>query len=558
MLTEAANKAAAAAAAMNLLTLTVATLGAACLFIILSMTNGKIPPSKPALPPGPPGLPWIGNLLSIAPKHSWLQFHDWAKEYGPIFRLNIAGRENFIVSSEKVANDLLRDRGNIYSSREQLPAGAVLLSDNLRPLFWPYGEDTRQGRKLMHQLCQPSVAVKYQPTQILESTRMLEDLILSPTEYERWFMRYSAGLIFRIGFGRILEEKDPLLDRIFHVVHTVERVASPGAYMVDTFPWMIYLPDWMAPFKRELKALHAEELDVMRTLLQDTREGIACGDAPECWEKMYLDNQDQYKLTEDQGAYIVGTLFEAGAGTTAAAMMSFMLAMIQHPEELKKLQAEIEFVVGASRLPTFEDLPQLPRLRAVVKEVLRWRPVTAGGIPHMSTKDDTYVLDDGTTYFIPAGTNIHPNQWAIHRDEALYPDPDSFRPERWIEPEWPTYREPLETFPNIQHFSSFGFGRRICPGMHIAERSLYLLTARVAWACDWTKARLANGEPMAYPEYDYVEGFNVQPRHFPFELNVRDDKRWAIVKDARAEAEKNDPLKTCAHSAQQDQGCTQE
>jgi hypothetical protein len=234
-----------------------------------------------------------------------LQFYAWARTYGPIYRLNIAGRENFIVSSEAVANDLCRDRGNNYSSREQLPAAVELLSDNLRPLFWPYGETIRQGRKLMHQVCQPSSAATYEPTQILESTRMLDDLIRQPEKYDKWFMRYSAGLIFRLGFGKVLYEGNPLLNRIFHVVHTVERVASPGAYLVDTFPWMLYLPDCIAPFKRELKGLHAEELDVMRLLMNDTRAAMEKGNAVECWEKMYLDHKEEYKLTEDQAAWQV-------------------------------------------------------------------------------------------------------------------------------------------------------------------------------------------------------------------------------------------------------------
>jgi cytochrome P450 len=238
----------------------------------------------------------------------------------------------------------------------------------------------------------------------------------------------------------------------------------------------------------------------------------------------------------------VGTLFEAGAGTTAAAMMSLMLALLLHPEELKKVQAELEDVVGDLRLPNFSDMPRLPRVRAVVKETLRWRPVTAGGIPHMSTKDDTYTLD-GRTYFIPAGTNLHPNQWAIHRDETLYPDPESFRPERWLEPGWPTFHEPLDTFPNLQHFSSFGFGRRICPGMHIAERSLNLLTARVAWACDWRKKKDETGKEIDVASYDYVDGFNVQPKWFPFDLKVRDKGRMKVVEEAREEAERVDPLK---------------
>ena len=128
--------------------------------------------------------------------------------------------------------------------------------------------------------------------------------------------------------------------------------------------------------------------------------------------------------------------------------------MVHHPEELKKLQVHIDEVIGGSRLPTFNDIPNLPRVRAVVKETLRWRPVTAGGLPHLSEKDDVY-----NGMFIPKGTNIHANQWAIHREEKLYPDADKFNPDRFLDPKYPTYREPLTQYPNVQNFSSFGFGR---------------------------------------------------------------------------------------------------
>ena len=284
----------------------------AILLAVLITTRGsKKVPANTTLPPGPPGYPFLGNLLSIPPIHSWLQFYSWAKTYGPLYRLNIAGRDNFIVSSEKIANDLLRDRGNNYSSREQLPAAVSLLSDNLRPLFWPYGDKVREGRKLMHQLCQPTAAAIYETTQVLESNRLLHDLISKPDSYEDVFMRYSSGLIFRIGFGKVMSKENRMMKRIFGVVHTVERVASPGAYLVDTFPALMYLPDWIAPFKRELKGLHAEELDIMRTLLNDVRDAMEKETAPECWEKMYLDRKHQYRLTEDEGAYVIGTLFRS-------------------------------------------------------------------------------------------------------------------------------------------------------------------------------------------------------------------------------------------------------
>lgn len=92
------------------------------------------PPLKSALL----GFPLIGNLLDIPPFHSWLKFKAWADIYGDIYALNLAGRLHVVISNERIANELLRERGNIYSSREQLPMAAELLSDNLRPLLLPY------------------------------------------------------------------------------------------------------------------------------------------------------------------------------------------------------------------------------------------------------------------------------------------------------------------------------------------------------------------------------------------------------------------------------------
>lgn len=391
----------------------------------------------------------------------------------------------------------------------------------------------------MHQVTNTTVVGNYQPTQILESARMLRDLIRDPANYERWFERYASGIIFRLAFGKTIETgHEQSVRDVFNVVHTVERVASPGSYLVDTFPSLLNLPKAIAPFKRELEWLHQRELTLFRKLLNDVKREMETGTAPQCWERDYLERKDEFpSLTEDEAAYVVGTLFEAGAGTTAAAMMSFMLAMVLHPTWYTKLQQEVDFVYGNDRLPTLDDTPQLPTVRAVVKEVLRWRPVTAGGVPHCSIKDDVY-----NNLFIPAGTNIHANQWAIHRDPDLYPDPETFNPDRWLSPSYPTYREPLTTYPNLHNYSAFGFGRRICPGQNIAERSLYLLAARIAWACDVTKAR-KDGKLVEPPLYDYTSGFNVQPKWFAFELAARGMGRVGVLEREIAGNERGDGLK---------------
>jgi hypothetical protein len=84
----------------------------------------------------------IENLLDIPPYHSWLKFKEWGDVYGPIYKLKIANRTHVVLSSEKIANDLLRERCSLYSSREHLPFASNLLSNNLRPLFLPYNSIT--------------------------------------------------------------------------------------------------------------------------------------------------------------------------------------------------------------------------------------------------------------------------------------------------------------------------------------------------------------------------------------------------------------------------------
>lgn len=259
----------------------------------------------------------------------------------------------------------------------------------------------------MHVMTMQAAATSYQPVQVYESERLLYDMIKTPEKYEHLLERYAGAVIMRLGYGKTVETGDePYVRDVLKVVHTVERVASPGAYLVDTFPILMYLPTWLAPFKREAARLHDFEIKLFRRLLFEVRDKMKAEKSPRCFARTFLERQSEFGLSDDEGAYVIGTLFEAGAGTTAAAMMSFILSMCHHPEWQKKMQQEVDQVVGDGRIPDFNDIPSLPMVRAVAKEVLRWRPVTAGGIPHQLIKDDVY-----NGFSLPAGTNVHPNQW---------------------------------------------------------------------------------------------------------------------------------------------------
>lgn len=363
------------------------------------------------------GLPLIGNLREIPKGFLWYRYTEWCKKYGPLVRFNIAGRDHVIVNTEKIANDLMRERGSIYSSRPQIPMAAQLLSQNLRPVLLPYGDTWRNGRKLMHHLAMPTAAKKYAPIQEQESIRVLHELLHDTRSYEQWFERYAAGLIMQLAFGqKIITGQEEPIRRIYTVLTHLSRLSAPAGYLVNVFPILLHLPSWLAPFKREAAKLHAEELDLFSSLVKEVETRRNEGDprAENTFTSKWLEDKPSYGLTDPEAYYVLGTLFEAGAGTTAAAMESFVLAMVLYPDKFQKLKDEVDTVVGADRLPTFEDFPNLPYMRACVKETLRWRPVTPTNIPHELTRDDVY---DG--YSLEQGTVIQVNQWVRPHHPSL-------------------------------------------------------------------------------------------------------------------------------------------
>jgi len=196
---------------------------------------------------------------------------------------------------------------------------------------------------------------------------------------------------------------------------------------VDTFTCLLRLSSWMAPFKQEAQRLHKSELQLFRQLQADVREDMRDGELRESFTRTFLERQSEFGLSNDEGSYVIGTLFEAGAGTTAAAMTSFCLAMCHSPFWQEKLHEEVDRVATDDRTPDFDDLPNLPTVRAIVKEVLRWRPVTAGGVPHQLIKDDSY---EG--FFLPPGTIVHANQWYFPAS------PTMLRPLRSLDPIGPS------------------------------------------------------------------------------------------------------------------------
>jgi cytochrome P450 len=242
-------------------------------------------------------------------------------------------------------------------------------------------DEWRRVRKLQHHVTQVKAATSYQPLQMHESARLVHSLVKEPKKYRTLFQRYASALILRLTYGaRIETGEEDIVQLVYANQLNVERVSAPGQYLVDLLPILLWVPTWLAPFKQEAAAHREREVSLFTGLVRDVQKEVENGKAGPSFTRMWLENKQKFGLSDLQGTYVLGGLYSAAASTTASLAMSWVLLMVHNPEWLALMQEELDRIVGPGRLPVFDDLPQLPIVRAVVKEVARMRPVTAGGM----------------------------------------------------------------------------------------------------------------------------------------------------------------------------------
>lgn len=238
-----------------------------------------------------------------------------------------------------------------------------------------------------------------------------------------------------------------------------------------------------------------------------------------------VEAQKIHGMSDDLCGWTVGSLLEAGSDTTANTLAGFVQAMILFPATQKQAQAELDRECGEGRLPTMDDMENLPYIRACVKESLRWMTTAPLGVPHKVTQEDEYM-----GYRIPAGASVVCNVWAIHSDEKRHPRSREFDPSRYLGDNTTSYESATAADARQRDQFTFGAGRRICQGMHIADRSLLLAMARLLWAFKIEKAIGDDGKEIIPDPAKLTQGFLVQPEPFPASITPRSEKHVEVLK----------------------------
>ncbi|KAK7978325.1 hypothetical protein PG996_004368, partial [Apiospora saccharicola] len=488
-------------------------------------------PPTGRLPPGPPTLPLIGNLHLMPMEKSHLQFQRWAEEYGPVYSLVLGTQVLVVLSSDRAIKDLLDKRSAIYSSRPDMYLGNVV-SGGFRVLLMKYGETWRAIRGLMHNGLNIKAARAYVPYQDLENKAMLLGFLEDPDSFENHIKRYTNSLTTQMVFGfRTTSIHDPKLQALYHNFERFSEVfRSPLAALLDGFPVLRRLPDFLLPIRRYSRELHKKEYDLFVGHYLDTKKRVQEGTAKPSFCAELVRAQEKLGFSDGIAGYSSGSLLEAGSDTTASTLIGFVQALLIFPEVVTAAQAEIDRVCGGDRLPDLNDLPDMPYIRGCMKESMRWMPTDPLGVPHAVIRDDEYM-----GYKIPKGAGVMWNVWAIAHDPDRHPDPSRFDPTRWADDPQTSAEAAKNTDAAQRDHFVFGAGRRLCQGMHIADRSLFLAMSRVLWAFDFRRPVIetaAGKKEEVVPDMaDLTEGLFVMPRPFGAVITPRSEARARRVRE---------------------------
>ncbi|KAI0039477.1 cytochrome P450 [Auriscalpium vulgare] len=471
------------------------------------------------LPPGPKGLPLLANLLDLPQKEQWRTFADWGRKYGPIVHVRALGQSFIILNDVRVAGDMLDKKSTIYSDRPVFVMAGELTGWKDTLVFTPPGERFKEYRKYLHGTMGTRSAIEKLNGLFETETQAFLKRVLRKPEAIAENIRDTAGsVILQVTYGyKPKQDQDDIVDLVEIAMRQFTEVMEPYAFLVDLIPPLRYVPRWFpgAGWKKKAEYYHATVQRMADVPLQFVRKQMSEGVASPSMVSSLLD-QNNTPEQERNIKWASASMYSGGSDTTVSAIHTFFLAMTVYPEVQRKAQAEIDAVVGNDRLPTFADRAQLPYVEAIISEILRWGTVAPLGVPHTLSK---YDIHNG--YFIPEGAIVLPNVKGMLHNPDVYPDPWNFKPERFIAAEG----KPAEQDPRS---CCFGFGRRICPGLNLADATVWASVAMSLAVFD-IQRKVVDGVEVVPPEPLFEDEMISHPTPFGCTIKPRSAKAESLI-----------------------------
>ncbi|XP_027352826.1 cytochrome P450 83B1-like [Abrus precatorius] len=481
----------------NMLSLVLLTCPLLLLFFLWKCRTTK----KSTFPPGPRGLPFIGNLYQLDVSSLCVKLYELSKEYGPIFSLQLGSRPTLVVSSPKLAKEVMKTHDLEFCGRPSLISQMKFSYNGLDIVFSPYRDYWRHTKKIsiIHFLSLKRVLMfssirKYEVTQLIKKISAHASCS-KVTNMHELLTCLTSNIVCRTTLGRRYEEQG--IERsMFHGLLKEAQELAVSFFYTDYIPLLGGMVDKLTGLMGRLEKMFKvfdefyqnaidEHLDPKREKLSDQADVI------DALLQLKNDRSFSMDLTPAHIKPLIMNLIFAGTDTSSAAVVWALTALMKNPRVMEKAQKEIRNEFDGKGFIEEDDIQKLPYLKAIVKETLRLFPPVPLLIPRETNKRCSIA-----GYEIPEKTLVYVNAWAVHRDPETWKDPEEFYPERFLDSTIDFRGYDFELIP-------FGAGRRVCPGINMGVITVELVLANLLYSFDWEMPKGIKREDI---DFDMLPG----------------------------------------------------
>ncbi|XP_042029234.1 cytochrome P450 71AU50-like [Salvia splendens] len=431
--------------------------------------------NKMKLPPGPKGLPIIGHFHLLG-KNPIQDLYHLARKHGPIMYTQFGFTPTIVVSSPSAAELFLKTHDHIFSNRSHHEFSYLIAYEQRNIIFGRYGPYWRNMRKLCTvQLLSGLKIRQFEPMRKAEVGSMVDSLreAAEAIDLSAKIMSVNGGMTCLMVFGRKFEETD-LDDRGFKGLLSEAMAAAAAFNLCDYYPYL----RWLDPqgSVRRIKKLSVVFDRFLEGIIDEHAEKKERShDFVDTIMAIHDSGEAGFEFDRRHVKAVLLDMLLAGMDTSATATEWTMAELIKHPKAMKKLQKELEEVVGLNQRVDESHLPDLKYLDCVIKESMRLHPVSPL-LAHEAMEDCEV---DG--YHIPNKSRVLVNVFAIGRDPDAWEDPENFDPERFL-------RSNVDLLGRDFQLIPFGSGRRGCPGLQLGLTVVCLMVAQLVHCFDWELA----------------------------------------------------------------------
>ncbi|KAL0385020.1 UNVERIFIED_CONTAM: cytochrome [Sesamum radiatum] len=430
-------------------------------------------------PPGPPGLPFIGNFHQFDTQYPHIYLHSLYKLYGPIMSMKLGSRPVVVISSANVVKEIMKSHDLAFSGRPVHVAMHRLSYNGLGIAFISYNDLWKEMRRVLNlHFLSPKQVHLLCPIRKDEVSRMINQIfrdasLSRATNLSQTIDTTVINMICRMALGKSSVDEG-FTSRFHELFHDVQRVMAEFC-VENYFPWLGWI-DKISGMRKKLektfRKLDSFYEELIEEHLDKNRPKAMEGDILDILLGLMRDGLSSIPLTMDHIKAILMNILVAGTDANVAVVIWTMTVLMKNPITMKKAQAEIRNL-GKKNLIDDNDIASLPYLRAIIKEVFRLYPPAPILVPRETSEKCTI-----NGYEIQPKTLVHINAWAIARDPEFWKDADEFVPERFLESEIDVRGRHPELIP-------FGIGRRGCPGMTMGMAMVDIMVANLLHAFDW-------------------------------------------------------------------------